>query len=128
MDGIIPGLGKSGTSAYGLNASNGKLAELTAKAASGGGSKEAQHAKLKELSEQFEQIFLQTMLGTMMEGTSPEAPFNGGAGEEQFKGFLTTEYAGAVASNGGIGLADSIYEDLLALQEGSDPTTLEKAQ
>ena len=88
--------------------------EAQAKLAEAGSDK----AKLRAAAEEFEQIFLQTMLSTMMEGTTPEAPFNGGAGEQQWQGFLTQEYAGALARNGGIGLADSIYEDLLALQEG----------
>jgi Rod binding domain-containing protein len=86
-----------------------------------GSNGEVENAKMRELAEEFEQIFLQTMLSTMMESTTPEAPFNGGAGETQWQGFLVNEYAGAIASGGGIGLADSIYQDMIRLQQNAAP-------
>ncbi|MEN0088560.1 MAG: rod-binding protein [Pseudomonadota bacterium] len=81
--------------------------------------------QLRAMAEEFEQIFLQSMLSTMMEGTTPEAPFNGGAGERQWQGFLTNEYAGALSKGGGVGLADAIYRDLMQLQENAGRTASE---
>ena len=99
-----------------LTAAQAKVSTLKRAAAEAGSAAKAD--KLRTMAEEFEQIFLQNMLSTMMEGTTPEAPFNGGAGEEQWKGFLVNEYAGAIAQNGGVGLADTIYRDLIAIQEG----------
>ncbi|MEN0088768.1 MAG: rod-binding protein, partial [Pseudomonadota bacterium] len=93
-----------------------KRAQANVLASAGGAGSQEQ---LRAMAEEFEQIFLQSMLSTMMEGTTPEAPFNGGAGERQWQGFLTNEYAGAIAQGGGVGLADAIYKDLIALQEGA---------
>jgi hypothetical protein len=43
--------------------------------------------------------------------------FNGGIGEEQFQSFLRLEQARAMVGQGGIGLAENIFE---ALKERAD--------
>ncbi len=49
-------------------------------------------------------------------GKTPEL-FGGGAGEDQFSSFLRLEQARHIASSGGIGLAESLFE---ALKEQAD--------
>lgn len=101
-----------------------KRAQATAlQAANSKGTQAGTQDQLRAMAEEFEQIFLQSMLSTMMEGTTPEAPFNGGAGEQQWQGFLTNEYAGALSKGGGVGLADAIYRDLIQIQEGAAKAT-----
>ncbi|MEO0498110.1 MAG: rod-binding protein [Pseudomonadota bacterium] len=100
-----------------------KRAQASALAVGGGAGQDAgSQDQLRAMAEEFEQIFLQSMLSTMMQGTTPAAPFNGGAGETQWQGFLTNEYAGALSKGGGVGLADAIYADLIQLQEGASQT------
>jgi Rod binding domain-containing protein len=51
------------------------------------------------------------MLKSAGVGRTPEG-FGGGAGEDQFASFLRAEQARQMAEQGGIGLAEAIYESL----------------
>ncbi|MFN6951412.1 MAG: rod-binding protein [Albidovulum sp.] len=53
--------------------------------------------------------FLSEMLKAAGLGETPAA-FGGGVGEDQFASFLRDEQADAMARQGGIGLAESIFE------------------
>jgi Rod binding domain-containing protein len=77
-----------------------------------------QHAR--EAAIDFESVFLSTMFQQMFSGLKTEAPFGGGYGEEVFRDMLAEEYAKDVSRNGGIGLADHVYREILALQEGQN--------
>jgi Rod binding domain-containing protein len=46
-----------------------------------------------------------------------EGPFNGGQAASTWRSFLTDEYARNFAKAGGIGIADSVYKELISLQE-----------
>ncbi len=46
-----------------------------------------------------------------------EGPFSGGQAANTWRSFLTDEYARNFAKAGGIGIADSVYKELIALQE-----------
>ncbi len=72
----------------------------------------------REAAEEFEQTFLTTMLGSMFEGVETSAPFGGGHAEQQFRSVLLGEYANDMVKNGGIGIADEVYREILAIQEG----------
>lgn len=74
-------------------------------------------AKLRAKAEDFEAMVLGEMLGPMFEGIAPDSPFGGGPGEAAFRGFLIQAYGTAIAKRGGIGLADSLVQSLLATQE-----------
>jgi Rod binding domain-containing protein len=43
--------------------------------------------------------------------------FGGGAAESQFRSLQVLEMGKQIANNGGIGLADSVYRQMLAMQE-----------
>ncbi len=72
----------------------------------------------RKAAEEFEQTFLVTMLGAMFEGVKTSAPYGGGHAEQQFRSVLLDEYAKDMARNGGIGIADEVYREILAIQEG----------
>lgn len=74
--------------------------------------------KLRAAARELEATFLAEMLKAAGVGKTPEA-FGGGTGEEQFSSFLRLEQARAMASAGGIGLAESLFE---ALKERADGT------
>jgi flagellar protein FlgJ len=74
-------------------------------------------SKARATAEDFESVFLQTMFGEMMTGTGKEGPLGEGEAGGAWRGMLVHEYAGAVAKSGGVGIADSVYREILAMQE-----------
>lgn len=90
--------------------------ELLRPAAAPGNAAGRGAADPKRTAEEFEAMFLASMLGTMFQGVQAETPFNGGPGEDAFKSFLTDAMAKSMARAGGIGLADSLSRELLKLQ------------
>lgn len=72
----------------------------------------SKNEKLMEAAKQLEANFLSEMLKSSGVGKS-RTHFGGGAGEDQFSGFLVQEYATAMVEAGGIGLSESIYNALL---------------
>lgn len=72
--------------------------------------------KTRGTAKDFEALFLNSMIQQMFAGVG-EGPFGGGHAAGVWRSFLTDEYAKAFAKNGGIGIADQVYQSLLALQE-----------
>ena len=73
----------------------------------------------RKAAEEFEQTFLTTMMESMFAGVETSAPFGGGHAEQQFRSVLLGEYAKDMAKTGGIGIADEVYREILAIQEGN---------
>ena len=73
-------------------------------------------AKARATSQDFEAMFLNSMFSQMFSGVN-EGPFNGGHAAKTWNSILTDEYAKTVAKSGGIGIADSVYKQLIAQQE-----------
>ena len=73
--------------------------------------------QMRKTAEDFEAVFLAQMMEHML-GETTESTFGGGPGESAFKSMLNEEYAKVMAKAGGIGLADSVMREMLALQEG----------
>ena len=71
---------------------------------------------LLQTAKQLEASFLSEMLKSAGVG-DPRTTLGGGAGEDHFSSLLVREYANSMVEAGGIGLAESIYESLVA--EGS---------
>lgn len=67
---------------------------------------------LREVAQDLEAAFLAEMLKHAGFGESRES-FGGGIGEEQMSSLLRVEHANALAAQGGIGLAESIYQSML---------------
>ena len=77
--------------------------------------------RLKAAAQDYEAVFVSTMLSQMFSGVKTSAPFGGGSAEETWRGLLINEYGKEISKSGGIGLADHIYRDLLRVQETNTP-------
>lgn len=90
----------------------GSLTSAGKKSAGGMGASEARAA-----ADDFEAVFLQTMLTPMFSGTQAAEPFGGGFAEETWQGFLVEEYAKTITASGGVGISDAIFAELMSVQE-----------
>ena len=77
-------------------------------------------ARLTEVAQDFEAMFLSEMLKPMFEGIKPDPVFGGGKGEEVFQGFMIDKYGKMMSERGGIGIADAVKNELVKLQEGKN--------
>lgn len=74
-------------------------------------------AKAHAAAQDFEAVFLNSMVSQMFTGIGGEGPFGGGAGTGVWRSFLSEEYSKSFAKAGGVGIADQVYKTLLAQQE-----------
>jgi peptidoglycan hydrolase FlgJ len=74
-------------------------------------------ATAREIGEEFEAVFLASMMQHMFAGIETDGPFGGGRAEETWRSLLIEEYGQEIAAAGGIGIAEEITRELLALQE-----------
>lgn len=110
LDPLLAGAGSDHHAARGLQ----RLKALNATAKSDGA---ARDRSLREAATDFEAVFLGQMLAPMFEGLKTDGPFGGGNAEEIFRSMMVDEMGTAIARSGGIGIADAVYQKLLALQE-----------
>ena len=87
-----------------------------AAAPSGPTPRNAHDETLYKAAQKLEASFLAEMLKSAGFGQARDS-FGGGAGEEHFSTFLTQAHATAMVENGGVGLAQSIFN---ALKERED--------
>ncbi len=77
----------------------------------------AKDKKLWKIAEDFESVFLGSMFGEMTKQLSGDGPLGGqGTGGDAWRGMLTDELGKSVAKSGGVGIAPSIYSELIRLQ------------
>ena len=74
-------------------------------------------AKARAAAQDFEAVFLNSMMSQMFTAVGGEGPFGGGGGTGIWRSFLSEEYSKSFAKAGGIGIADQVYKTLLAQQE-----------
>ncbi|POF28190.1 rod-binding protein [Roseibium marinum] len=74
---------------------------------------------VRKAAQEFEAVFLNTMLQNMFTGLDEGGTWGSGHGADAWQSLLIDEYARTIAENGGIGLADSVERELLSLQEGA---------
>lgn len=75
-------------------------------------------AELREAAEEFEAVFLAQLLATMSRGLVGEGPLGGGD-SDPFRNLLNQEVARTISRAGGIGVADTVLQEMLKLQEVS---------
>lgn len=75
----------------------------------------------RQVAEEFESIFLSTMLESMFAGIETDGPFGGGHAEGAYRSMLNQEYAKAISLSGGIGIADQVYAEILRTQNVATP-------
>lgn len=73
--------------------------------------------KAHDTAESFEAVFLSQILKSMSVGIKADGPFGGGQGEEIFQDVMNEEISKQIAKNGGIGLSDAVYREILKTQE-----------
>ena len=76
---------------------------------------------LRKAAEAFEAVFLSSFISQMWAGIPVDGPFGGGHAEATYRSFLADEYGAALSRQGGIGIADEVYADLLRIQEEHTP-------
>lgn len=92
-------------------------AQATAQASGTTGDEATRRASIAKASKDFETSFLSVMLGQMFEGVNQgDGAFNGGAGEQAFKSFMTDAMAKQMVRRGGVGLAPTVQKEMLKLQ------------
>lgn len=78
------------------------------------------YAKLHKQAKDFEGVFLNTLMKEMFSSVkTDDKNFGGGFAEETWRGMQAEQFAGAMAEQGGIGLADQLMPTLLKLQEAA---------
>ncbi len=84
-----------------------------------GAAPEARADAARAAAQEFEAVFLNTMLEGMFAGIKTDGPYGGGSAEKTYRSLLITQYAKQISQNGGLGISDQITRDLIALQEGA---------
>ncbi|MGJ8609774.1 MAG: rod-binding protein [Octadecabacter sp.] len=74
---------------------------------------ESREDTLMAVAQSLEAAFLSEMLKSAGVGETPQ-DFGGGAGEDQFASFLREEQAKQMVQAGGIGLAQSMFDAMIA--------------
>ncbi|MFW5800409.1 MAG: rod-binding protein [Spirochaeta sp.] len=69
--------------------------------------------KLREVTREFESLFVKQMLDAMYSTLNPEENmFHGGEAEKVFRDMLNMEYAREMSFSGSFGLSDMMYDQL----------------
>jgi peptidoglycan hydrolase FlgJ len=76
-------------------------------------------SKVRATAEGSEATFLNNMLQSMFTGLEDGGTWGSGDGAEAWRGMLINEYAQSISKSGGIGIADAVERELLALQEAN---------
>lgn len=74
---------------------------------------------IRQQAEEFEAVFLNVMLSSAFEGLGEDDEF-GSSATDTWRGLQVEQFANAISENGGIGIADQIYRELIQLQEQSE--------
>ncbi|MBL1234769.1 MAG: rod-binding protein [Rhodobiaceae bacterium] len=67
----------------------------------------------------FEAQVLSILNQSMFAGIETDGYFGGGHGEEMFRSMLVEEYSSEMVKTGGLGLTDTIYRQILEMQEAN---------
>ena len=78
--------------------------------------------KIRKQAEDFEGVFLNLLTKEMFATAKSENGFGGGFGEETWRSIQSEQLANSMAQNGGLGIADQLMGDMIALQEASQQT------
>jgi peptidoglycan hydrolase FlgJ len=88
------------------------------------------HDRMRRQAMELESVFLNTLMKQMFSSIDTKGTFGGGFAEQTWRGMQAEQFAAVMAEAGGIGLADAILGDLLAVQEHAPkitPTSLNGA-
>jgi Rod binding domain-containing protein len=78
-------------------------------------------ARTRQAAQEFEAMAIGQLLQPMFNTVNTSKGIGGGGkGEEAWKPMMTDEMAKMLAKGGGIGLADSVFKEMLRMQEGKE--------
>lgn len=80
---------------------------------------EQQEARMRKVAEDFESFFMFQVLEQMDKTVDRDSVLSGGMGEDMYRHMFNEKAAEAITKQGGIGIADHIYDELLRMQEAS---------
>ena len=81
----------------------------------------SQIARVRKQAEEFEGVFLNTLTKEMFASLkTDESAMGGGFGEETWRSMQSEQLAAVMAQNGGLGIAEQLLPDLLAMQEAAN--------
>lgn len=69
-------------------------------------------------AQDFEAVFLGQMTQLMLESVERDGGFDGGSGEDMFRGVLAEKLGTEMARRGGIGIAPHVLDQIIRLQQG----------
>jgi Rod binding domain-containing protein len=78
--------------------------------------------KARAQAQDFEAMFLNTMMQSMFTGIGSEGPMGNSPSTGVWRSFMIDEYAKSFAKAGGVGLANQVYGTLLGQQEARSAT------
>lgn len=90
--------------------------QITSAASTSAAKTVAFQAKAHAAAQDFEAMFLNTMMQPMFATANDGGPFSGGPAAAVWRSMLTDQYARTFAKSGGIGIANHVYNALLAAQ------------
>lgn len=80
-----------------------------------------QYAKVKAQAEELEGVFLNTLTKELFSSIkTDQSVMGGGFGEETWRSMQSEQMASTMAQNGGLGIAEQLLPDLLAMQEAAN--------
>lgn len=75
--------------------------------------------KSEAAAQDFEAVYLTQMMEQMFAGLGEGGPLGSGEAGSAWRSMLTDEYGKSIAASGGVGLADQVRRELIAIQQGS---------
>ena len=84
------------------------------------GGKAGDPAAVQKTAKDFETVFLEQMFNHMFSTVGVDKVTGGGMGEETTRSMLVNAYAKTITQTGGIGLAPTIANEIIKLQEKAD--------
>jgi peptidoglycan hydrolase FlgJ len=100
-----------------MSVENRLLAPLAARAACAGAPAPDRVELARRTGEEFEAVFLSSIMENLFAGVGSAPLFGGGQSEGIYRTMLLQEYGKVSARAGGIGIADAVQREILRLQE-----------
>lgn len=75
-------------------------------------------SRVDDAAQDFEAVFLTQMFEKMFEGLGGEGPLGSGEAGGAYRSMLADQYGKTIAAAGGVGIADDVRRELIALQQG----------
>lgn len=80
----------------------------------------SQALRIRQQAEEMEGVFLNLLTKEMFATLKSDENFGGGFGEETWRSMQSEQLANAIAQNGGVGIADQLMGEMLAMQEAAN--------